>query len=59
MTRTVDLRGLGLGPSAPACVGPDGSVGVADQATLALIVISEFSCLISANRNAIGVPLQF
>jgi hypothetical protein len=37
--RGVDLGRLGLGPASPACSGPDGSVAVANEETLALTLV--------------------
>ncbi|MFI5254427.1 MAG: hypothetical protein ACHQ15_03080 [Candidatus Limnocylindrales bacterium] len=50
-TRTVDLGRLGLGPASPACRGPEGSVTIADEATLALTVIPA-----AGSAIAIDVP---
>ena len=40
VVRAIDLRGRGVAPGSPACVGPNGRVAMADLETLALTVVS-------------------
>ncbi|MGH2407105.1 MAG: hypothetical protein ACRDF7_03355 [Candidatus Limnocylindrales bacterium] len=53
--RTVDMAAVGVGPGAPACIGPGPSVAVADTETLALTIVPVTGAAVPvAAQDALG-----